>query len=103
SRLLLMATVRAENDAQIGAALAPVASRIELGPLDADAVRQLARAAGHGELGGSILERTRGHTLYVVEVLRALASGDAGLPESLRTAVQTRVQRTGTAVEALLR
>jgi DNA-binding SARP family transcriptional activator len=103
SRLLIVVTVRAENDAQIGAALAPVASRVEVGPLGADTVGQLARAAGHGELAGHILERTRGHTLFVVEVLRALASGDAGVPESLRTAVQARVQRTGAATEALLR
>ena len=32
ARLLMLATVRAENDAQIGAALAPVASRVEVGP-----------------------------------------------------------------------
>ena len=36
-------------------------------------------------------------------MLRALASGDAGVPESLRTAVQARVRRAGPAVEALLR
>ena len=103
SRMLVMVTVRAENDAQIGTALAPVASRVEVGPLGPEAVRQLARAAGQGELADSILERTRGHTLFVVEVLRALASGDVGAPASLRTAVQARVRRAGAAVEALLR
>ena len=103
SRMLVIVTVRAENDAQIGTALAPVASRVEVGPLGPEAVRQLARAAGQGELADSILERTRGHTLFVVEVLRALASGDVGAPASLRTAVQARVRRAGAAVEALLR
>ena len=103
SRMLVTVTVRAENDAQIGTALAPVASRVEVGPLGPEAVRQLARAAGQGELAESILERTRGHTLFVVEVLRALASGDVGAPASLRTAVQARVRRAGAAVEALLR
>jgi predicted ATPase len=103
SRLLIVTTVRAENDAQIGAALAPVAGRVEVGPLGAEAVSQLARAAGHGELTDRILERTRGHTLFVVEVLRALASSDASVPDSLRKAVQARVQRTGAATEALLR
>jgi len=103
TRLLVVATVRAENDAQVGAALAPVARRVEVGPLDPDAVDQLARAAGRGELSGRILERTRGHTLFVVEVLRALASGEDGVPESLRTAVQARVRRAGPPVEALLR
>ena len=103
TRLLIVATVRAENDAQMNAALAPVARRVEVGPLDADAVAQLARAAGRDELAGRILERTRGHTLFVVEVLRALASGEEGVPESLRTAVQARVRRAGPPVETLLR
>jgi DNA-binding SARP family transcriptional activator len=103
ARLLVVATVRAENDAQIGAALAPVARRVEVGPLSADAVSQLARAAGRGELADHIMKQTRGHTLFVVEVLRALTSGDAGVPESLRTAVQARVRRAGPPVEALLR
>jgi DNA-binding SARP family transcriptional activator/tetratricopeptide (TPR) repeat protein len=103
ARLLTVVTVRAESDAQVRDALAPVADRVEVGPLGPHAVAQLARTAGHGELADSILERTRGHTLFVVEVLRALASGDAGVPESLRTAVQARVRRAGPAVEALLK
>ena len=103
ARLLVLATVRAENDAQVGAALAPVARRVEVGPLGPDAVAELARAAGQGELADRILEQTRGHTLFVVEVLGALASGEEGLPESLRTAVQARVRRAGPPVEALLR
>ena len=103
TRLLIVATVRAENDAQMNAALAPVARRVEVGPLDAHAVAQLARAAGRDELAGRILERTRGHTLFVVEVLRALANGEEGVPESLRTAVQARVRRVGPPVETLLR
>ena len=103
TRLLVVATVRAENDAQVGTALAPVARRVEVGPLGPDAVAELARAAGQGELAERILERTRGHTLFVVEVLRALASGEEGVPESLRTAVQARVRRAGPPVEALLR
>ena len=98
-----MVTVRAEHDPQISAALAPLATRVELGPLDAAAVGQLARAAGRGDLAGHIQQRTRGHTLFVVEVLRALAAGDAGVPESLRSAVQARIRRTGTAAEGLLR
>jgi DNA-binding SARP family transcriptional activator len=103
ARLLVLATVRAENDAQVGAALAPVARRVEVGPLGPDAVAELARAAGRSELADRILEQTRGHTLFVVEVLGALASGEEGVPESLRTAVQARVRRAGPAVEALLR
>ena len=103
ARLLVVVTVRAEHEPQISAALAPLASRVELGPLDAVAVGQLARAAGQGDLADHIQQRTRGHTLFVVEVLQALAAGNAGVPGSLRSAVQARVRRTGTAAEALLR
>jgi predicted ATPase len=80
SRLLTVVTVRAEHDAEIGSALAPAASRIEVGPLSAAAVEQLATQAGQGALAGPILQRTQGHTLFVVEVLRALAGGDTGFP-----------------------
>jgi DNA-binding SARP family transcriptional activator len=103
SRLLVVVTVRAEHDQQAGAALAAVASRVEVGPLGAAAVEQLAREARQGALAGPILQRTRGHTLFVVEVLRALADGDLGVPESLRSAVQARVRQTGPATETLLR
>ena len=111
SRLLTVVTVRAEHDAEIGSALAPAASRVEVGPLSAAAVEQLATQAGQGALAGPILQRTQGHTLFVVEVLRALAGGDTGpaqgaqgvLPESLRSAVQARVRQTGAAAESLLR
>jgi DNA-binding SARP family transcriptional activator/tetratricopeptide (TPR) repeat protein len=103
SRLLVVTTVRAEHDHEIGAALAPVATRVEVGPLGPAAVGQLARDAGQGALAGSIVQRTRGHTFFVVEVLRAVAGGDAGIPESLRSAVQARVRQTGPAAETLLR
>ncbi len=103
SRLLAVVTVRAEQEAEIGPALAPVASRVEVGPLGPAAVEQLARAAGQGGLAGDIQQRTRGHTLFVVEVLRELAGGNAGVPESLRGAVQARVQRAGAHVESMLR
>jgi DNA-binding SARP family transcriptional activator/tetratricopeptide (TPR) repeat protein len=103
ARLLAVVTVRVEHDPQISAALAPLATRVELGPLDAAAVGQLARAAGQGDLARHIQQRTRGHALFVVEVLRALAAGDTGVPESLRSAVQARIRRTGIAAEGLLR
>jgi len=103
SRLLVVATVRAENDAETSAALTAVASRVEVGPLGAAAVEQLAARAGQAGLADRILRQTRGHTLFVVEVLRALAEGDSGLPESLRSAVQARVRRLGPEAEQLLR
>jgi DNA-binding SARP family transcriptional activator len=114
ARMLVVVTVRAEQDQQVGDALAPLATRVEVGPLGPAAVGQLAREAGQSALAGSILQRTGGHTLFVVEVLRALAAGNAGpaqgvlgseaiLPESLRSAVQARVRQTGPATETLLR
>jgi DNA-binding SARP family transcriptional activator len=103
SRLLAVVTVRAEHDSQIGAALAPVASRVEVGPLGPEAVRQLASAAGQDGIADQILQRTGGHTFFVVEVLRALSGGDDGLPDSLFSAVQARVRRCGAAAETLLR
>ena len=102
-RLLAVVTVRAEHAAEIGSVLEPVAARVEVGPLSAAAVGQLARAAGQGGLAGFIVQRTRGHTLFVVEVLRAMAGGDPDIPESLRSAVQARVRQTGAAADALLR
>ncbi|HTS98567.1 MAG TPA: AAA family ATPase [Streptosporangiaceae bacterium] len=103
ARLLVLVTCRTEDDARVGAALAPVARRLELGPLGPGAVDQLARAAGQGPLAERILRRTGGHTLFVVEVLRALAGGETGVPDSLRGAITERVRRTGPATEALLR
>jgi DNA-binding SARP family transcriptional activator/tetratricopeptide (TPR) repeat protein len=103
SRLLVAATVRAENDAETSAALTAVASRVEVGPLGAAAVQQLANTVGQAGLADRILQQTRGHTLFVVEVLRALAERDSGLPESLRSAVQARVRRLGPDAEHLLR
>ena len=103
ARLLVLVTVRAEHDPQLGAALGAVATRVEVGPLSQAAVEQLARQAGQDALAGPILQRTRGHTLFVVEVLRALAGGDTGMPESLLSAVQARVRQAGPATESLLR
>jgi DNA-binding SARP family transcriptional activator/tetratricopeptide (TPR) repeat protein len=102
-RLLIVATVRAEEGAPALHALAGVATRLELGPLPAEAVTSLATGAGQARLAHRILHRTGGHALFVVETLRALAAGDDGIPESLQAAVLARVARTGTAVEELLR
>jgi DNA-binding SARP family transcriptional activator len=103
SRLLIVVTVRAENSADVAAALEPVPSALEVGPLDLAAVEQLARHAGQGALAADILNRTRGHTLFVVEVLQALRGGNDGVPQSLRSAVEARVRRAGSPVEMLLR
>src|SRR5262249_13175734 len=95
ARLLAVATLRAADGSQGGAALAPVVHpRVELGPLSLGDVERLARAAGQAPLARQILKRTGGHALFVVEVLRGLAAGDAGggVPESLRTAITERVR-----------
>jgi DNA-binding SARP family transcriptional activator/tetratricopeptide (TPR) repeat protein len=103
SRVLVVVTVRAENSADIGVALEAVAVPLEVGPLDHDAVAKLISEAGQGSLAADILHRTRGHTLFVVEVLRALRSGEDGVPSSLRATVLARVRRAGTPVETALR
>ncbi|HEX3211667.1 MAG TPA: transcriptional regulator, partial [Actinomycetota bacterium] len=105
-RLLVLAAVRAEEGAEALEALADVGRVLELGPLPADAVAELARRLGVADLAGPVLERARGHTLFTVESLRALAEagpGRAAVPATLRDAVVTRARRAGPEVETLLR
>ena len=102
-RVLFVATVRGEEGSDVIARLSGVAGMVELGPLTVDAIEELAGAADQGDQLEDIVRRTRGHTLYVVETLRALASGDVGVPDSLEAAVMNRVQRVGRRVESTLR
>ena len=102
-RLLVVATVRAEEGAGVIDSLAPVGTRIDLGTLPSAAVADLAAEAGLAGQADAVSQRTRGHTLFVVETLRALAAGTTGIPESLEAAVLARVRRAGPAVEAALR
>ena len=103
ARILIAATVREEEGADVLDALATVADVARLGPLSPEAVHSLATAAGLADQTDDIMTRTRGHSLYVVETLRALAAGNTGIPESLEAAVLARVRRAGPDVEALLR
>ncbi len=106
ARLLVVATVRTEEAAAVTTTLDAVATCIEVGPLTAAAVAWLADEAGHADMADGILARTRGHTLFVVETLRALTADGASsgaIPESLQAAVLARVRRTGDAVAELLR
>jgi DNA-binding SARP family transcriptional activator len=103
ARLLAIATIRAEEGAATIDELTDVAGQIELGPLPAVTVSELASAAGHGDLADVIFRRTRGHTLFVTEALRGLAAGEPGIPESLRAAVLARLRIAGPVTEELLR
>ena len=103
ARLLVVATVRTEEAAAVTARRStPSPTCIEVGPLTGAAVARLADEAGHADMADGILARTRGHTLFVVETLRALTARrlrPAGaIPESLQAAVLARVRRTGDAV-----
>jgi tetratricopeptide (TPR) repeat protein len=102
-RVLVVAMVRAEERHTVLDPLADVADQLDLGALPAEAVGKLAAAAGQRELADEILRRTRGHALFVVETLRGLAAGDAGVPRSLHDVVLSRVRRAGRPVEDLLR
>ena len=86
ARVLVVAAVRAE-DADVAARLADRAAVVRLGALPRSAVDALAAAAGLTAHGEQVMARTAGHPLSVVEYLRALAQGDAGVPESLADAV----------------
>jgi DNA-binding SARP family transcriptional activator len=107
ARLLVLATLRTEEGAEALTHLADVAVRMDLGPLPEAAVSELARRAGAGDMAERIQAMTRGHPLFVVEILRTLAerpeTPDAGVPETLLTAVLDRVGRTGPGVEEFLR
>ena len=92
ARVLLVAALRSEN-AALADQLADRSTRLPLSPLPRSAVDALAAAAGLAGRGEQVMARTAGHSLSVVEYLRALAAGDAGVPDSLADAVLTRVGR----------
>ncbi|MCW2738039.1 AAA family ATPase, partial [Nocardioides sp.] len=94
SRVLLVAAVRSE-DPSVAERLGDRARTVRLRPLEPAAVEALAAAAGMGTIGRQLMARTAGHTLSVVESLRAIASGDTGVPASLSAAVLARVERLG--------
>ncbi len=99
--VMLLAAVRAEDAATVDR-LADRARRVRLGALPRSAVDALAAAAGLGSHGEQVMARTAGHPLSVVEYLRALAGGDAGVPESLAEAVLSRVGRLDAEARALI-
>ena len=84
-----------------GSATAPAVVR--LGALPRSAVDALAAATGLGRHGATVMARTAGHTLSVVECLRALAAGDPGVPATLAAAVLARVDRLDPEARDVLR
>lgn len=90
ARVLLVGAVRTE-DVVVATRLGDRAAHVHLGPLGPAAVDALAAAAGLGHHGHQVMARTAGHTLSVVESLRALASGETGVPASLAEGVLARV------------
>ncbi|MFJ2034154.1 AAA family ATPase [Streptosporangium sp. NPDC087985] len=103
SRLLCIATICTEVSEEVFQSLDGVAQWLSLGALPPAAVTKLAAATGKDASAAEIFQRTRGHTLSVVETLRGQATDDSGVPESLRLAVLRRVRRVGEQIERLLR
>ncbi len=105
ARLLLAATVHTDRTAAVDAHLGARAVTVQVGPLSEAAVARLAADAGHSELTDELLRLTRGHTLYVLEALRAVSQPDGAvaIPDSLRGAVLARLGQCGTDVEEFLR
>ena len=107
SPFLLLGTVRAEEGEPVLEQLAGVSEVLRVGPLPAADVEVLAEAIGRPQMAAAVAERTRGHPLFAVEVLRAPAEagaeGKVVLPETLLTAVVERVRRAGGDVEDLVR
>ena len=93
-RVLLVGAVRAEEAASVGR-LADRARPLRLEALPWAAVEELAGTVGLLDRTAEVMARTAGHPLSVVECLRALSAGDAGVPESLAAAVLARVGRLG--------
>lgn len=92
--VLLVGAVRSEDLTTVDR-LSDRATRLRLGVLPWGAVEELAGSVGLSAHAAEVMARTAGHSLSVVECLRALAAGDAGVPESLADAVLARVHRLG--------
>jgi DNA-binding SARP family transcriptional activator len=110
--LLVVATVRSDEAESVNEHLPSGATTVAVSGLTEEAIRSLAERAGLADRADAIASMTRGHTLFVVEALRALAdarssgeasSGHIDVPPSLRDAVTGRVRRCGPEVEEVLR
>jgi DNA-binding SARP family transcriptional activator/tetratricopeptide (TPR) repeat protein len=103
--LLVLATLRAEEADEALEQLGSVAAVVELGPLSGSAVVELAVRMGLRDRALEVLSLTRGHTLFVVEALRALTedADSQAIPRSLQAAVLARARRCGSGAEEMLR
>ncbi len=100
-RVLLVGAVRTEHAAAVRR-LSDRAARLPLGSLPRAAVEELASVAGLSAHAADVMARTAGHSLSVVECLRALAAGETGVPDSLATGVLARVRRLGGDLQELV-
>ena len=103
AQVLLAVAARTGEGEEVVDLLREVGTTVPLGPLPVDAVALLAGRAGHEARAADVMRRTGGHPLFVVEVLRSLASGQTGLPASVQSAVVDRVAGTGEETGRLLR
>jgi DNA-binding SARP family transcriptional activator len=104
--LLVLLTLRSDEGDEAVAQLGALGAVLELGPLSDRAVAELADRMGVRDRAAEVAAVTRGHTLFVVEALRALTEGEAGrppLPASLQSAVSARARRCGAEVDEMLR
>lgn len=118
-RLLLVATLRTGEapasrslgDLLEALARAPAAERLDLGPLDREAVGELVTAvSGHApaaELVASLHARSDGNPFFVIELARLLRDDGpaavAAIPASVRDVVRRRVACLPAATRAVLR
>lgn len=102
-RLLVVVTTRSDEGDRATRILGDVADQLDLGPLGSRDVRQLAEIHGQANVAAEIERCTRGHPLFVVEMLRALAKGEGGVPVSIQSSVLERIGRAGRKTEDLLR
>lgn len=102
ARVLLVAAARSEEGQALLERTGEPRRVVTLGLLPASAVTAMAAAAGHVDQAGALAARTKGHPFSVVEMLRALAAGESGIPASLAEAVLARVSRAGPDAEAAM-
>jgi DNA-binding SARP family transcriptional activator/tetratricopeptide (TPR) repeat protein len=95
ARVLIVAAARSEESRALLERTGERRRVVALGPLPVSAVTAMAAAAGHMDQAEALASRTKGHPFSVVEMLRALAAGESGIPPSLAEAVLRRVSRTG--------